>query len=140
MAIFVSPLPPQIRNEYVAIMSRIYAAHFRTYLSAMERMHAVVATQADTLGGGDSAGGGPTNVLSLFRKDAGTRPTTVRNASAATHQQQCTSNCDVYQLHGVAVPRSHIVIVQAEPVSRLVWCADTVWACTCVVCGTGSCV
>mmetsp|Transcript_35681 Transcript_35681/g.90202 ORF Transcript_35681/g.90202 Transcript_35681/m.90202 type:complete len:761 (-) Transcript_35681:796-3078(-) len=67
----------EIRAEYVAIMSKIYATHFRTYLGAMEKMQAALATQADTLGGGDSgAGGAAANVLSLFKKDAGARPTT----------------------------------------------------------------
>lgn len=41
---------PQLRAEYVSVVSRVLAAHFRTYLSAMEKMVAPVAGQGDVLG------------------------------------------------------------------------------------------
>lgn len=67
----------QIRGEYVSILSKIYASHFRTYLGSMEKMQAPVAGQADLLGLAGEAGGGPAvNVLSLFKKDAGAPRTT----------------------------------------------------------------
>ena len=48
-----APPPPQIRNEYMAVMSRILSAHFRTYLSGLEKMVAAVALQSDVLGVGE---------------------------------------------------------------------------------------
>jgi hypothetical protein len=41
----------QIRNEYAHTLSTIYASHFRTYLSSMERMQSAAALQVcDTQG------------------------------------------------------------------------------------------
>ncbi len=65
-----------MRSEYVSVLGKIYASHFRSYLSSMERMQQSVASQTDVIGVAD-APSGVNNVLSLFGK------TQVREDSAA---------------------------------------------------------
>jgi hypothetical protein len=48
---------PQLRTEYASVVGRVLAAHFRTYLSAMEKMAAPVAGQGDVLGVPPDIGG-----------------------------------------------------------------------------------
>lgn len=43
----------EVKSEYISVMSRILAAHFRTYLTGMEKMVVAVAHQADVLGVAD---------------------------------------------------------------------------------------
>ncbi|GLC44043.1 hypothetical protein PLESTB_000222700 [Pleodorina starrii] len=59
----------EIRNEYVSVLSRILASHFRTYQSAMEKMQAAVAGSADVLGAPEGGGGGA-GITALFGKAA----------------------------------------------------------------------
>ncbi|GIL58131.1 hypothetical protein Vafri_12985 [Volvox africanus] len=59
----------EIRNEYVSVLSRILASHFRTYQNAMEKMQAAVAGAADVLGAPESGGGGA-GITALFGKGA----------------------------------------------------------------------
>ncbi len=73
---FLLPLSAQIRNEYVGVLSRILSSHFKTYLGAMDKMHAAVAGQGDVLGAPEG-GGAAAGLSSLFAKSAA-RPTTVR--------------------------------------------------------------
>ena len=40
----------QLRAEYLGVVSRVTAAHFRAYLAAMERLAAPPATPADVIG------------------------------------------------------------------------------------------
>jgi hypothetical protein len=56
-----------VRSEYVSVLGKIYASHFRSYLSSMERMQQAVASQTDVIGLAD-APTGVNNVLSLFGK------------------------------------------------------------------------
>jgi hypothetical protein len=85
----------KLRTEYATVVGRVLAAHFRTYLSAMEKMAAPVAGQGDVLGvppeastsGGGLAGqfgGGVMSAMSgamgLFAKAQG-RVTTVGGQS-----------------------------------------------------------
>ncbi|KAG2445494.1 hypothetical protein HXX76_000110 [Chlamydomonas incerta] len=64
----------EIRSEYVSVLSKILASHFRTYLGAMEKMQTAVAGPNDVLGAPESSGGGG-GLGSLFGKGAA-RPTT----------------------------------------------------------------
>ncbi|GFH22067.1 uncharacterized protein HaLaN_19474, partial [Haematococcus lacustris] len=66
----------EVRSEYVTIVSRIYTSHFRTYLSAMEKLLLPAASQADTLGAQEGGGGPAVNMLNLFKKDGGARSST----------------------------------------------------------------
>lgn len=61
------PAALQVRSEYVSVLGKIYASHFRSYLSSMERMQQAVASQTDVIGLAD-APTGVNNVLSLFGK------------------------------------------------------------------------
>jgi hypothetical protein len=62
-------LPPQIRSEYMSVMSRILSSHFRTYLSGMEKMLSALAHESDVLGVNE--GGGSVGMLTgLFSKAA----------------------------------------------------------------------
>jgi hypothetical protein len=52
----------------VSVLGKIYASHFRSYLSSMERMQHAVASQADVIGVADAPAVHVNNVLSLFGK------------------------------------------------------------------------
>ncbi|KXZ50200.1 hypothetical protein GPECTOR_17g837 [Gonium pectorale] len=62
----------EIRSEYVNVLSRILASHFRTYLGAMEKMQAAVAGPTDVLGAPEAgaSGGGGAGLGALFGKTA----------------------------------------------------------------------
>lgn len=62
------------------MLSRILSSHFKTYLGAMDKMHAAVAGQQDVLGAPEG-GGAAAGLSSLFAKSAA-RPTTVRAGAA----------------------------------------------------------
>lgn len=76
----------QLRAEYVSVVSKVLASHFKTYLSAMEKMVSPVAGQGDVLGvapdsgaGASSLaqfGGGVLGAMGLFGAAKG-RPTSV---------------------------------------------------------------
>lgn len=64
----------ELRTEYVGVLSRILAAHFKTYLGSMEKMQLAVAGPTDVIGAPDAAGGAAgasAAVLSLFGKQQG---------------------------------------------------------------------
>lgn len=62
------PLPSrQLHTEYVSLMSRVYAAHFKTYLGAMEKMQVSCAGPGDLLGAADSgAAASMASVMAMF--------------------------------------------------------------------------
>ncbi|GAX77086.1 hypothetical protein CEUSTIGMA_g4532.t1 [Chlamydomonas eustigma] len=70
----------EIRNEYMAVMSRILSSHFRTYLSGLEKMQTAIALQCDVLGvsdqGASSGVSGVSVLTGLFHKSAVSRHTT----------------------------------------------------------------
>lgn len=78
----------QLRAEYVSVMSRVLAGHFKTYLGALERMVTPAAGQADVLGLAEAPSGamgsvasGVGGMMSLFSKaTAGRGANTVRGA------------------------------------------------------------
>jgi hypothetical protein len=61
----------QLRTEYVSVLSKVYASHFRTYLSAMEKLQSVVATQNDLLGTQEASGASMGSVMAIFGKQQG---------------------------------------------------------------------
>ncbi|KAG2482867.1 hypothetical protein HYH03_018212 [Edaphochlamys debaryana] len=65
----------EIRAEYVSVLSKILASHFRTYLGAMEKMQASVAGAGDVLGAPESGAGGG-GLGGLFGGKSAARPTT----------------------------------------------------------------
>lgn len=72
----------QLRNEYVGIMSRVLAGHFKTYLVSLEKMVSPAAGPADVLGVADTSSsnvvtGGVNTMMSLFSKAVTTRPNAV---------------------------------------------------------------
>lgn len=58
----------EIRTEYISLLSKILSSHFRTYLTAMEKLYQVAATQVDVIGVPEATSNS-VNVLSLFTKD-----------------------------------------------------------------------
>uniref|UniRef100_A0A383VE33 Uncharacterized protein n=1 Tax=Tetradesmus obliquus TaxID=3088 RepID=A0A383VE33_TETOB len=65
----------ELRAEYVSVMSRVLAGHFKTYLGALERMVTPAAGQADVLGLAEAPSGamgsvasGVGGMMSLFSK------------------------------------------------------------------------
>lgn len=74
----------QLRAEYVGVMSRVLAGHFKTYLVALEKMVSPVAGPTDVLGLVDNSSsssmvaGGVNTMMSLFTK-AVTKPNAVSN-------------------------------------------------------------
>lgn len=70
----------------MGVVSKILAAHFKTYLSAMEKMQSDVAGQADVLGAPEG-GGASGAVLGLFGKSS-SRATTV-SAPRRAHTDVC---------------------------------------------------
>ncbi len=49
----------------MAVMSRVLSAHFRTYLTGLEKMQAAVALQSDVLGVGEQVRKGGARQASL---------------------------------------------------------------------------
>ena len=81
----------QLRAEYMSVLSKVYASHFRTYLSAMEKMQSAVATQNDLLGTQEASGASMGSVMAIFGKQQG-KVTTV-GSYRVVHPR----TADVYQ-------------------------------------------
>jgi hypothetical protein len=107
----------QLRAEYVSVMSRVLAGHFKTYLSALERMVQPVAGQADVLGLAEAPGGamgsvasGVGGMMSLFTKAAAGR-------GANTVRGMVELGAAV--LHGVVLQAAAFCAPAREVIARL---------------------
>lgn len=85
--------PAQVRSEYVSVLSKVLAAHFKTYLAAIEKLQVSCAGTSDVLGVPDApagvagsvagvAAGVGSSMLSMFSKATGGNTQRARPVSA----------------------------------------------------------